>query len=64
MGVRFSQPYISSSWVEIRLHTESQLPRLSACAFVSWGCDYHCFDCDRVKTKSTPSLLTKDLDGI
>ena len=34
-----------------------QLPWLSASAFIWWGSD-------GVKRKSTPSLLTKDLDGV
>ena len=66
-----SQLYISSSWVKIRLYTEIQLPRLPSSTLFWWGCDPDCnpdcdchCDCYGVKTKSTPSLLTKDLVGV
>ena len=61
-GGCYVSSYISVSWVKIRLHTKIQVPRLSASAFVCWGCD-SC-DCDVENTKSTPSLLTNDLDGV
>ena len=50
---------ILSSWVEIRLHTEFELPMLPASTTFWWGCDCDCCDCDcdGVKTKSTPSLF-------
>ena len=65
-GVSFPLIYISSSWVSIRLHTKNQLSRLPASTFFWWGCDCDCdcCDCDGVKTKSTHSLLTKDLVGV
>ena len=58
----FPQLYISSSWVKFKLHTVIQLPRLHASgSFCHCCCD--CCDCccDGVITKSTPNLLTKDL---
>ena len=62
-GVSFQLLHISSSWARIRLHIKIWLSRLPATSFFWFGFHY-CCDCDRLKTESTPSILTKDLVGV
>ena len=59
-GAIFSFFWISFSWVKMSFHVEFHLPGLPRFTRFWWGCDCHCDSCDRVKTKSTPSLLDFD----